>query len=97
MLGYLLIGYQWYDLIVECYGSSLSLCCSAPTGSGKTVIFELGIIRMFDQSKNTGKQAKCIYIAPTKVLSEIVPSFLPTENLSLGIMLRTVSRLGQQI
>ncbi|KIM49391.1 hypothetical protein M413DRAFT_407291 [Hebeloma cylindrosporum] len=49
------------------YGSWLSWRL-APTGSGKTVIFELGIIRMLEQSKKTGKQAKCVYVAPTKAL-----------------------------
>ncbi|KAF8965195.1 P-loop containing nucleoside triphosphate hydrolase protein [Flammula alnicola] len=40
----------------------------APTGSGKTVLFELGIIRMLERSKASGKQVKCVYIAPTKAL-----------------------------
>jgi hypothetical protein len=38
----------------------------APTGSGKTVLFELAIIRMLVHNKNDS-QSKCIYIAPTKV------------------------------
>ena len=36
----------------------------APTGSGKTVLFELAIIRLLNQSSS---QVKCIYVAPTKV------------------------------
>ncbi|KDR81750.1 hypothetical protein GALMADRAFT_59618 [Galerina marginata CBS 339.88] len=40
----------------------------APTGSGKTVLFELAIIRMVERSKISGKQVKCVYIAPTKAL-----------------------------
>ena len=39
----------------------------APTGSGKTVIFELAIIRMLIQSRDYGRESKCIYVAPTKV------------------------------
>ena len=42
---------------------------SAPTGSGKTVLFELGIIRAMNQNRNNLKQVKCVYIAPTKVSS----------------------------
>ncbi|KAJ7481219.1 inner membrane protein import complex subunit Tim54-domain-containing protein [Mycena galericulata] len=40
----------------------------APTGSGKTVIFELAIIRMLKQAKETGELVKCVYMAPTKAL-----------------------------
>jgi len=42
-----------------------NLVISAPTGSGKTVLFELAIIRMLSEaSVNT----KCVYVAPTKAL-----------------------------
>ncbi|EEB87636.1 hypothetical protein MPER_14953, partial [Moniliophthora perniciosa FA553] len=41
---------------------------SAPTGSGKTVLFELAIIRMLMDSKNSGQRLKAVYIAPTKAL-----------------------------
>ncbi|KAI6127699.1 hypothetical protein EV401DRAFT_1854086 [Pisolithus croceorrhizus] len=40
---------------------------SAPTGSGKTVLFELGIIRMISQATNNNS-IKCVYVAPTKAL-----------------------------
>ncbi|EKM55317.1 uncharacterized protein PHACADRAFT_143494 [Phanerochaete carnosa HHB-10118-sp] len=39
-----------------------------PTGSGKTALFELAIIRMLMESSNSGRQSKCIYVAPTKAL-----------------------------
>lgn len=39
----------------------------APTGSGKTVLFELAIIRMLQQAQTRGQESKCIYVAPTKV------------------------------
>ncbi|KAI0690593.1 hypothetical protein BC835DRAFT_1407505 [Cytidiella melzeri] len=41
---------------------------SAPTGSGKTAVFELAIIRMLNQSHTSGRQLKCIYVSPTKAL-----------------------------
>ncbi|CAD6947752.1 unnamed protein product, partial [Tilletia laevis] len=47
------------------YQSSRNVVVSAPTGSGKTVVFELAIIRML-QSSNTS--AKAVYLAPTKAL-----------------------------
>ncbi|KAF8517515.1 P-loop containing nucleoside triphosphate hydrolase protein, partial [Hysterangium stoloniferum] len=38
----------------------------APTGSGKTVLFELALIRMFMQKNSS--DVKCVYMAPTKAL-----------------------------
>ncbi|KAJ3852493.1 DEAD-domain-containing protein, partial [Lentinula lateritia] len=40
----------------------------APTGSGKTVLFELAIIKMLSEARETGQSVKCIYVAPTKAL-----------------------------
>ncbi|KAJ7461495.1 Sec63 Brl domain-containing protein [Mycena latifolia] len=45
-----------------------NMVISAPTGSGKTVLFELAIIRMLRQAKDSGKSVKCVYMAPTKAL-----------------------------
>lgn len=45
-----------------------SRTCSAPTGSGKTVLFELSIIRMLTEAARSGKGSKCVYMAPTKAL-----------------------------
>ncbi|KAI8989727.1 P-loop containing nucleoside triphosphate hydrolase protein [Trametes punicea] len=39
-----------------------------PTGSGKTVLFELAIIKMLTQAARTGEKSKSVYIAPTKSL-----------------------------
>ncbi|KIY42928.1 P-loop containing nucleoside triphosphate hydrolase protein [Fistulina hepatica ATCC 64428] len=41
---------------------------AAPTGSGKTVLFELAVIRMLCASRESGQQVKSVYIAPTKAL-----------------------------
>ncbi|KAJ4493398.1 hypothetical protein C8R41DRAFT_764528 [Lentinula lateritia] len=40
----------------------------APTGSGKTVLFELAIIKMLSEARETGQSVKSIYVAPTKAL-----------------------------
>ena len=40
---------------------------SAPTGSGKTVLFELAMIQMLTNSSGRGAAEKCVYVAPTKV------------------------------
>ncbi|KAJ3970368.1 hypothetical protein EV361DRAFT_802192 [Lentinula raphanica] len=40
----------------------------APTGSGKTVLFELAIIKMLSEARETGELVKCVYVAPTKAL-----------------------------
>ena len=39
----------------------------APTGSGKTVLFELAMIRFLEA--NGADDSKCIYVAPTKVIA----------------------------
>ncbi|KAF5387524.1 hypothetical protein D9757_006603 [Collybiopsis confluens] len=45
-----------------------NMVISAPTGSGKTVLFELGIIRMLMEAQKTNKDTKAVYVAPTKAL-----------------------------
>ncbi|KAF4576318.1 Sec63 [Pleurotus pulmonarius] len=45
-----------------------NIVLSAPTGSGKTVIFELAIIRMLTKVRETNPLAKCVYMSPTKAL-----------------------------
>ncbi|KAH7889514.1 hypothetical protein F5I97DRAFT_1994977 [Phlebopus sp. FC_14] len=45
-----------------------NLVISAPTGSGKTVLFELAIIGMLMDAKHDLQSSKCIYVAPTKAL-----------------------------
>ncbi|KAL7417667.1 hypothetical protein BDY24DRAFT_437990 [Mrakia frigida] len=52
----------------QCFETAMktddNLVVSAPTGSGKTVLFELTIIRLLE----TGNDGKAVYIAPTKAL-----------------------------
>ncbi|THU88606.1 P-loop containing nucleoside triphosphate hydrolase protein [Dendrothele bispora CBS 962.96] len=56
----------------SCFDSTLhsreNLVVSAPTGSGKTVLFELAIIKMLTEAKESGQSLKCVYVAPTKAL-----------------------------
>jgi ATP-dependent DNA helicase HFM1/MER3 len=42
-------------------------CGPAPTGGGKTVLFELALIQMVMSSGGNLTAKKCIYMAPTKV------------------------------
>ncbi|KAH9950191.1 P-loop containing nucleoside triphosphate hydrolase protein [Amylocystis lapponica] len=39
-----------------------------PTGSGKTVLFELAMIKMLTEPGANSRTSKCIYVAPTKAL-----------------------------
>ncbi|TPX51368.1 hypothetical protein SeLEV6574_g00353 [Synchytrium endobioticum] len=54
---------QCFDIALN---SDANLVVSAPTGSGKTVIMELAMIRLFVAPN--GDQAKVVYMAPTKAL-----------------------------
>ncbi|KII88121.1 hypothetical protein PLICRDRAFT_698570 [Plicaturopsis crispa FD-325 SS-3] len=54
-----------FDTVV---GSNENLVVSAPTGSGKTVLFELSIVRMLTEASSSGRSVKCVYVAPTKAL-----------------------------
>ncbi|KAK0567856.1 ATP-dependent DNA helicase MER3 [Tilletia horrida] len=49
----------------QVFESDRNLVVSAPTGSGKTVVFELAIIRMLQKRSSS---AKAVYLAPTKAL-----------------------------
>ena len=48
------------------YHSSANIVISAPTGAGKTVLFELAMLRLFSDPVNTS--SKVVYMAPTKAL-----------------------------
>ena len=59
-------GRQWYALHPCIIMSSKSFL--APTGSGKTVLFELAIIHMLTRTNSAAQNTmKCVYMAPTKV------------------------------
>ena len=47
----------------------------APTGGGKTVIFELAICRVFSQNGSQSSQ-KVLYVAPLKALVQVILSLL---------------------
>eukprot|EP00823_Brevimastigomonas_motovehiculus_P004473 TRINITY_DN2963_c0_g1_i1.p1 TRINITY_DN2963_c0_g1~~TRINITY_DN2963_c0_g1_i1.p1 ORF type:complete len:2225 (-),score=605.06 TRINITY_DN2963_c0_g1_i1:245-6919(-) len=49
------------------YKKDSSLLLASPTGSGKTVIAELAIMRMLTTKKSEGR---CVYIAPSDALAE---------------------------
>ncbi|XP_037315462.2 probable ATP-dependent DNA helicase HFM1 [Pungitius pungitius] len=49
------------------YTSKNFVAC-APTGSGKTVLFELAIIRLLMESSEPWKDVKAVYMAPIKAL-----------------------------
>ncbi|KAG8907978.1 Sec63 [Tulasnella sp. 403] len=53
----------------QCYDTAVNgeenMVISAPTGSGKTVLFELAIIHLL---MGGNKDVKCVYMAPTKAL-----------------------------
>jgi activating signal cointegrator complex subunit 3 len=49
------------------YHTDSNVLIGAPTGSGKTIMSELAMLRVFN---NTEKQQKIIYIAPLKALAK---------------------------
>ncbi|SJL00868.1 uncharacterized protein ARMOST_04182 [Armillaria ostoyae] len=55
-----------FDILMQ---SNENIVTSAPTGSGKTVLFELAIIQMLAETNSaTDNSVKCVYMAPTKAL-----------------------------
>lgn len=48
----------------QVYETNHNLLANAPTGSGKTVIFELAILRMLEYNESS----MAVYLAPTKSL-----------------------------
>jgi ATP-dependent DNA helicase HFM1/MER3 len=43
---------------------------SAPTGSGKTALFEMALVRLLEAAAAGGKPPKAVYIAPTRALCD---------------------------
>ncbi|KAL6301584.1 P-loop containing nucleoside triphosphate hydrolase protein [Sparassis latifolia] len=56
-----------------------------PTGSGKTVLFELAIVRMLMRVGGNSGTSKCIYVAPTKALCSEKCRDWTTKFQALGI------------
>ncbi|CAH7681775.1 hypothetical protein PPACK8108_LOCUS14425 [Phakopsora pachyrhizi] len=52
------------DNLVRVYGTNHNVLITAPTGSGKTILFELAILRMLEYNP----VRKAVYMAPTKSL-----------------------------
>ncbi len=50
------------------YRSDLNVVVSAPTGAGKTVLFELAMARLFAKAPQSRASSKAIYLAPLKSL-----------------------------
>ena len=55
------------------YNSDDNVFLGAPTGSGKTICAEFGILRMFTQNTD----ARCVYIAPLDALAQQVSQLSP--------------------
>lgn len=52
------------EMLTEVLRGDENVVVAAPTGAGKTVLFEMALVRMFQ----TYKDAKAVYLAPTKAL-----------------------------
>ncbi|AJS07962.1 AFI_G0017710.mRNA.1.CDS.1 [Saccharomyces cerevisiae] len=77
------------------YESNENCIISSPTGSGKTVLFELAILRLIKETNNDTNNTKTIYIAPTKSLCyEMYKNWFPSfVNLSVGMLTSDTSFL----
>jgi ATP-dependent DNA helicase HFM1/MER3 len=51
-------------------GTDENIVIGAPTGSGKTVIHELAIIKLLIDNEPTKRPLKCMYVAPNKALCQ---------------------------
>ncbi|KAF4004771.1 Sec63 Brl domain family protein [Saccharomyces cerevisiae] len=75
------------------YESNENCIISSPTGSGKTVLFELAILRLIKETNSDTNNTKIIYIAPTKSLCyEMYKNWFPSfVNLSVGMLTKRIS------
>ena len=55
-------------ILKQALGDNCNMVVAAPTGSGKTVIHELAIIRLIAESSK--KMTKTVYVAPNKALCQ---------------------------
>ena len=56
------------EVIPDILNSDQPIVVASPTGSGKTVLFELAIVRLLQQIQNSVEDFKIVYIAPIKAL-----------------------------
>ncbi|AJS28058.1 Hfm1p [Saccharomyces cerevisiae YJM1399] len=77
------------------YESNENCIISSPTGSGKTVLFELAILRLIKETNSDTNNTKIIYIAPTKSLCyEMYKNWFPSfVDLSVGMLTSDTSFL----
>lgn len=79
----------------DLYETDNNCIISSPTGSGKTVLFELAIMRLMKETNVAIQEVKVLYIAPTKSLccerlKSWGPNFL---NLTVGMLTSDTSYL----
>eukprot|EP00930_Biecheleria_cincta_P044661 TRINITY_DN3073_c1_g1_i1.p1 TRINITY_DN3073_c1_g1~~TRINITY_DN3073_c1_g1_i1.p1 ORF type:complete len:1373 (-),score=291.65 TRINITY_DN3073_c1_g1_i1:337-4431(-) len=68
----------------QLYNGSDSVVLSAPTGAGKTVLFELAILGMLRHAEESSSTSKVLYLAPLKALCQEKASHWETMFSSLG-------------
>lgn len=74
----------------QVYNSSQNIVLAAPTSAGKTIIFELALLRMIKEWEFYPEKRLAIYIAPTKVGQRTGSACL-----TIGALLRTLLGLVQ--
>ena len=62
------MGFEYFAVFNAVYNSDDNIFIGAPTGSGKTITAEFGILRMFQQNP----EGRCVYITPMEPLAEQV-------------------------
>jgi ATP-dependent DNA helicase HFM1/MER3 len=55
-------------IVNQILNTPVNMVIAAPTGSGKTVVHELAILRLLIQAD--GKDIKCVFVAPNKALCQ---------------------------
>jgi ATP-dependent DNA helicase HFM1/MER3 len=57
-------------VLTQVLSSSDNMVIGAPTGSGKTAVHELAILKLLIDNRTSQKQMKCVYVAPNKALCQ---------------------------
>lgn len=74
------------------YGSDQSMVVSAPTGSGKTVVLEMALARLWSSSTDRATRPTAIYIAPLKALTH--ERFVDWTSKLSGLSIKCVELTG---